>query len=365
MDLEKLLDPIDEAAPSGPNLRMVAGDLTISKLTELRRTLDPVNAPDGVGKDPNWPGLVELAQEALAEKTKDLEIAAYLAEGLVRTEGFPGLLAGLQLFRELIDRYWDSLHPGRDPDSDEISGPIRGKWFKWIGASKDFLDAVGAVPITGGPGIEARGWTDYINSERVDSAGIRSDQTAYQELLSVGLISGSMWKTLVAGTPPDRLAEAVGVLRECESTGRALEELAEEKFPEGDAPSLLELLQMLDACREHLEGFLSGIDPGPAGGAGEEAVSMVTSGGGGAPAVRGPGGPIQSRDEAYRRLREVAEYLRRTEPHSPVSALLDRAVNWGGLSFQELVLDVLRHQDDARDSIFETLGITIEGSGEE
>lgn len=40
-------------------------------------------------------------------------------------------------------------------------------------------------------------------------------------------------------------------------------------------------------------------------------------------------GPLQTRAHAIAQLRQVAEYFRRTEPHSPVAYLADKAAAWG------------------------------------
>ena len=40
-------------------------------------------------------------------------------------------------------------------------------------------------------------------------------------------------------------------------------------------------------------------------------------------------GPIQGRAQALAQLRMVADFFRRTEPHSPVAYLADKAANWG------------------------------------
>lgn len=40
-------------------------------------------------------------------------------------------------------------------------------------------------------------------------------------------------------------------------------------------------------------------------------------------------GPVQTRAHAIAQLRQVAEYFRRTEPHSPVAYLADKAAAWG------------------------------------
>lgn len=42
-----------------------------------------------------------------------------------------------------------------------------------------------------------------------------------------------------------------------------------------------------------------------------------------------PGGPPQSRAQALLQLRLVADFFRRTEPHSPVAYLAEKAASWG------------------------------------
>ncbi|OFA04951.1 type VI secretion system protein TssA [Duganella sp. HH101] len=43
------------------------------------------------------------------------------------------------------------------------------------------------------------------------------------------------------------------------------------------------------------------------------------------------GGPLQDRYQALAQLRAVADFFRRTEPHSPVAYLADRAASWGDM----------------------------------
>ena len=76
-----------------------------------------------------------------------------------------------------------------------------------------------------------------------------------------------------------------------------------------------------------------------------------------------PAGPIQSREQALQRLREVADYFRRTEPHSPLSSLIARGVRWGGMSFEDVLRDLAR-DDDFLGKIWETLGIEPDSSSD-
>jgi type VI secretion system ImpA family protein len=67
-------------------------------------------------------------------------------------------------------------------------------------------------------------------------------------------------------------------------------------------------------------------------------------------------GGVSSRSEAYQRLAEAADYLLRTEPHSPVPYLVRRAVSWGNLSLAELLQELLQKNADLP-TLYTLLGI--------
>jgi hypothetical protein len=70
----------------------------------------------------------------------------------------------------------------------------------------------------------------------------------------------------------------------------------------------------------------------------------------GGPAVDAAGGPhvstITSREEAYQKLAEIADYLFRTEPHSPVPYLVHRAITWGQMPLDQLLPELTRGRGD-------------------
>lgn len=355
INLEELLAPIPGDSPTGKDLRVVAGDTTIGEIEDKRREEDAALDPDGRGKEADWIGVQRACESALTERSKDLQLAAHLTESLAWCEGFPGVLAGLQLTRQLLETYWDTLHPGFEDG--EIVEPLRARWLSWMGSSRDFLTAVKSIAITSGPGVEERSWADYEDAERVDSAAITSDQTAYQEMLKAGRIPSSQWQALIAATPLERLGATLETMQALEAELQALRALCDEKFKE-DAPNLVDLAGFFLDCREYLEARMAGMEPADVGGgeiAGDVGGAAPAAAGGGS-GGGGGGGPITTRDEAFRRLREAADYLRRTEPHSPVPYLVERAVNWGQMPFQEMLRDVLK-DDKARVAILETLGM--------
>ncbi len=66
-------------------------------------------------------------------------------------------------------------------------------------------------------------------------------------------------------------------------------------------------------------------------------------------------GEISGREDAYRRLSEIADYLQRTEPHSPVPHLVRRAVTWGAMPLEELLQELLDSESDLK-QIYRLLG---------
>jgi type VI secretion system protein ImpA len=57
-------------------------------------------------------------------------------------------------------------------------------------------------------------------------------------------------------------------------------------------------------------------------------------------------GVWSSREQAYKTLEQLAEYLATIEPHSPTPYLIRRAVKWGQLPLAELIQEVLNEEGD-------------------
>ena len=73
-------------------------------------------------------------------------------------------------------------------------------------------------------------------------------------------------------------------------------------------------------------------------------------------AAGGPGGAIRARDQALAQLAQVADYFRRTEPHSPVSYLVQRAITWGQMPLDAWLGDVIK-DNNVLAGLRETLGL--------
>ena len=65
---------------------------------------------------------------------------------------------------------------------------------------------------------------------------------------------------------------------------------------------------------------------------------------------------VRTREDAFRALLQVAEYFKRTEPHSPVAYALEQAVRWGRMPLPDLLTELIPEQA-AREQMFKMVGI--------
>ncbi|MCC6072208.1 type VI secretion system protein TssA [Massilia sp. GCM10020059] len=112
--------------------------------------------------------------------------------------------------------------------------------------------------------------------------------------------------------------DAASVAHCAEAVGR-LEKVVDERLG-ADGPGF-------SAARSALDSVIHSLGPsaGVAGQASDRTMAM-------APATHESQlgqGPLHTRAHAIAQLRQVAEYFRRTEPHSPVAYLADKAAAWG------------------------------------
>ncbi len=353
IEFEKLLAPISDESPTGSNLRYVDGDLTFQGIEENRKEEDAALAVEGEGKAANWRMVVRQCEESLAEKSKDLQLVAWLAEGLAHMEGFPGARDGLRLAKEMIETFWDRLHPGFEEG--EIILPIRANPLGWLASPRCFPLAIKAIPIATAHADGPLTWGDYELSERVDEMKVKTDQSEFQRLTESGAVTGEAFKLALSNTPREQLQQTLASVNECAAELENLRKLCDERFGD-DAPLLVPLEQLFADIRDTLQKVVGAGEEAEAGeeGLGEEVAA-------GAPGAR-IGGPVASRQQALRQLSQVAAFFRETEPHSPISYLVQRAVRWGDMPLEDLLKEVVK-SNDALEHIWETLGITHEGEG--
>src|SRR5713101_5402456 len=166
LDFETLLAPIAGADLAGEALPFSVR----KKLDDARKEVNPkAFAPDDPRRPEqpqlaDWPVIEQLAQDTLAQTSKDLLVAARLTEALVKRHGFGGLRDGLRLMRRLAQECWDRVYPViQDGDME-----VRAAAFNWL--DDDFLGArfpntVRIVPLTKAGEEQNYGWQQWKDAQ--------------------------------------------------------------------------------------------------------------------------------------------------------------------------------------------------------
>jgi type VI secretion system protein ImpA len=336
--LDQLLAPVPGPHPSGDSLRYEG---IYDRIAEARRE-DDAALTQGVWKSElkraDWNQVEKICVEALKTRTKDLQIAAWLLEAWLHLYHFEGVKEGLDLVRELCFRFWVDLHPQiQDGDLDYRIAPIH-----WI--NEKLSIQLKLLPVTNpeSADVPAYCWSDWENACRTEVNDPRFKSTAPN--LAVPKLTPPEFEKSVIFTTSGFLSRMAAELERAMEAATGLES-ALDTLCGKQAPSLRQFFGVLDSVHAFAMSTLAQRQP-------EEAShtllldpqSTVESEEDGIPGPVFGSSPIASRDEAYRRLAEAAEYLARVEPHSPAPYLVRRAIQWGSLSLPELLPELVRNQ---------------------
>jgi type VI secretion system protein ImpA len=314
----------------------------------------PEADPDGKGKEADWKGVARECTAALAERSKDLELASSLTDAWARLEGFAGLRDGIRLVAALCDRFWDRVHPGANGESvdlDDRAMPLNRLGNAVASAS---ACAMFSAPDPRDPArMRVFCWSDHVNSSLVDARATGANPAGAEALLALGFMSGEEWHGRIKAVDATQLRALVASVEECRAALGELRIVAEKRFGEGSAPNLIPLADVLADIHAHVSKLIpEPVAEQPA----EAADAAAAAGAAPAAAESRPGGPPVNREDALRRLDQVGEYFRTNEPHSPVALLVARAARWGRMPLEDVLKEVVQDQG-ALAKIWETLGI--------
>jgi len=328
VETDRLLSPIAVDEPTGGALRYEG---TYDRINALRREDDP-SLDQGVWqttlKTADWAQVAQTCWLAIETQSKDIQIAAWLTEAWIHLHSLAGLREGLHLIAELCDTYWDGLHPDvQDGDLEYRLAPI-----VWIDEKLSIQLKLLPVTRPQSEGMPSYALADWELACRLQGrkAANRRDEITLERVQQSGAMTPAPWLSHL-------VADARGALSALHEVRDVLQARCGKQ-----APALSRLRETLDAILDLLSTALIGRElmpePPPALVATPADEAEIVS----AHTLDHARGPIRSRAEAYQLLALAAEFLARTEPHSPVPHLVRRAINWGGLSLEELLPELVR-----------------------
>ena len=273
-----------------------------------------------------WLAICDLADRALREQSKDLEVACWYCEGLVRTAGFSGLAQGLDMLARLVDTFWDEgLYPVADEDGVETRiAPLAGLIGRGVAGSLG--QPVKLLSLTDRQdGHPAALW--LLETAQAPVRGEAPEARERQAEQIDAIIQG-----MVRSSPEflrELRADVAAALAGLAQLMTILEARAEVgSFASQLSQPLNEIARLLD----ERVGRLFAVEAQEVAGEAPVAGPASASSGGGRP---------QGREDALRTLAEIADFFERSEPQSLVAVSLREVVRRARLSVQELVAELL------------------------
>jgi type VI secretion system protein ImpA len=352
LDLPGLLAPVHVDALTGKDLRTEDFNHSLYyKIKDARNLVRNLERRQRQGADilfkPDWSTVYQLALSALATQTKDLEIAAWLLEASLREHGFAGLRDGFKLVRELINQYWDHMYPL--PDEDGLItrlAPLTG--LNGEDTEGTLIAPIALVPLT--QGRSAGPFSLWQYQQAVELIKI-TDKNKRNQRLAAGAVTLEMIAKAVAETPANFFQEQFIILNSCIEEFKMLTQVLAEKAGH-DAPPSSRILMQLQACVDCMtviakESIHSHVPTQQTEAANHENPAMTNAT---HHFIDSLNKPVELshysesslvREQILQSLQYAADFFRRTEPHSPIPYLLERAVKWSAMPLHNLLKELI------------------------
>jgi type VI secretion system protein ImpA len=342
--ISQLLEPISAEAPCGQDLRY---EREFDLLREMRRE-DDTSLPTGVWqssiKRAQWTEVEALATSLLHERSKDLMLSAWLGEAWLHQSGLERLPDSLALVAGLCERYPQQLHPQAE-DGDQSWRVIPLEWLVrrysevlltrvplFEPGNSEFegfcLDSWRRLQLQQVQGNDSKG-------AKASAENARGEQKKLVEQVRAAPLSSWLRKQ-------DNLQLSLQQLQR-------LQDWSDQQL--GDqGPGFRPLQDIIEALMTLVREFIAMHPRQPAPPSVDAAPAAMLEPPSDSPATPAPQvfREPASREEAYRQLLVIADYLSRTEPHSPVPYLIKRGVEWGNKPLSELLGELISADAESR-----------------
>lgn len=333
--------------------------MEFDEIQEARRFDDPsLSQGEWVTdvKEADWVSVVRICEGILANKSKDLRVAAWLTEASCKLKGLAGLANGYTLLGRLCETFWNDIHPQpEDGDIEQRVGVL-----DWLVNQTARL--IRETPLTHSD--KGRFSTIDHESARATAKNIERNPGMADELLRTAHVKLETFEAALKDTPKAYFVDGMRNAELLKNSLKFLQTVLDAKMGEL-SPAFSQTLDALDdvyrffqrqagdsakkpsetpeksvnSTDNKIPGSIERVEPSIGGEIGEVA-----------------GGPIRSREQAIRQLQEIGAFFRRTEPHSPVAYLAEKAAKWGTMPLHEWLRTVVK-DDSALLRMEELLGV--------
>lgn len=380
MDIQALLQPISAQLLCGEDLSF-SQDFYEIKQAKIEDDLsldqgDWVSEP----KYADWEFVATKVETLLVQRSKDIRLLTWLTEAWAYQYGYAGIVAGLDLSQQMLQKYWDDIHPQiTDHDLEQRLSLLQGLinqlplLIKKVPLYQDFpyrlldyeyslyqhnhhlkqsSDLESFVPVLDMEQFEQQ--LNTLSSVQRDETrqlieailqywtGLKQqlEQLVAPETLSFSTIDAQL-DIINKNIHKIYKSDDLNITKKQPMISSALQQqysnlstLSANQLEMSETSNALDLQQ--NRLNQHDEAQQLGFNPRSQN-------------------------HLQNREQALQIIHEIANYFAQYEPHSPVSYLLKQAIQYSQLPLHQWLAQVIKNESSL-ESIQELLGVKNENN---
>lgn len=353
ISIDTLISPIaDSRQGVGEDLNF---DLRIDAIVAARQEDDPLLAQGNWVtelKVADWVFVKNQCAELLTHTSKDMKLALWYVDALSHTDHLAGISHGLSLLQELNNEFWLTMYPPLDGEDDSMD--IRAGLLSWF--VKALTDDLKQLSLSDSR-TEHYNYNYYLTARDHDkqrqqnpdneasnqlklsdyNQAIKNSSESWQQTLmtELGNIT-TQWQALT-----DQLNDLMGM----------------------DAPVFSSVTNLLVALKQHLKPLIpeqfdnaNRAQEGTTDGNGYDASDkdLTAKSTGQQPILANVNSTYftpesydhqSNRRQALKLLGQIQDYFATNEPHSPVTFLVGRAIDWADMPLDQWLTHIIKNED--------------------
>lgn len=310
----------------------------------------------------DWDFVKTQCAELLIATSKDLKLALWYVDALSHTDHMAGISHGLELLAALNDEYWLTMYPPLDGEEDTMD--VRAGLLSWF--VKALSDDLKQLALSDSR-TEQYNYNYYLTARDHDKQRQQNPDNEFTNQLTL-----SDYNQAIKGSSESWQRALITNLETITNQWQALTEQLNHLM-DMDAPVFAPVTDLLIAINNHLQPLI----PEAYNTAETAAVSLLEPAAESStssldndkqttnPILQASFNP-ESRDhqsnrrQALKLLAQIQDYFAANEPHSPVTSLLGRAIDWADMPLDQWLAQVIKSEDQLA-MLSDMIGIAPKG----
>lgn len=301
----------------------------------------------------DWDFVKNQCADLLSHTSKDMKLALWYVDALSHTDHLAGVSQGLSLLQALNDEYWLTMYPPLDGEEDSMD--IRAGLLSWF--VKALTDDIKQLSLSDTK-TEKYNYNYYLTARDHDKQRQQNPDSETSNQLTLSDYNHAI-KTSSETWQQALMSNLSKVTEQWHALTDQLNDLMGM-----DAPVFAPVTDLLVALTQHLRPLIPEYSDSTSSVSAQESVADTMDSMGDSNSAISDGGQATStknisstsfnpsnrdhqsnRQQALKLLGQIQDYFATNEPHSPVTFLLGRAIDWADMPLDQWLTHIIKNED--------------------